>query len=312
MTRASRGWPVVGRFLGRRHRGECRRAALRPHARRGCLSGAARMRHRLAAQWAMRAAASWRTTSPALAVRCAAPGCRSTAARIALAQQALPCWWAWPGTTSAAALEAVLVSREQDRQVFRELFDAYFRNPDVGQQAAGADAAQCPRGQRPSPRVARACAMRCRRRSRLRQSRQHQRRRQEIEFDAAMTASDLERLRHADFNQLSCHRIPAGATLGARHGAARAACASRRTAPAAVVQPCTGPWCDAPCAAQTGGEMLQLRRLQRRASRCPCWCWWTCRARWSAMHACCWPSCTPPRAGAAGRGRDVCSRLAPA
>jgi uncharacterized protein with von Willebrand factor type A (vWA) domain len=29
----------------------------------------------------------------------------------------------------AAALEAVLVSREQDLAVFRELFAAYFRNP---------------------------------------------------------------------------------------------------------------------------------------------------------------------------------------
>ena len=30
-----------------------------------------------------------------------------------------------------AALEAVLVSREQDRDVFRELFDAYFRDPEL-------------------------------------------------------------------------------------------------------------------------------------------------------------------------------------
>jgi uncharacterized protein with von Willebrand factor type A (vWA) domain len=45
-------------------------------------------------------------------------------------------------------------------------------------------------------------------------------------------------------------------------------------------------------AARTGGEIMQLRRLQRRASRCRCWCWWTCRARWSAMRGCCWlPAC---------------------
>ena len=31
----------------------------------------------------------------------------------------------------SAAMEAVMVSREQDRLVFRELFDVYFRNPEV-------------------------------------------------------------------------------------------------------------------------------------------------------------------------------------
>jgi uncharacterized protein len=34
----------------------------------------------------------------------------------------------------SAALEAVLVSREQDRMVFRELFDAFFRDPDMAQK----------------------------------------------------------------------------------------------------------------------------------------------------------------------------------
>ena len=31
----------------------------------------------------------------------------------------------------AAAMEAVMVSREQDRGVFRELFDAWFRDPEL-------------------------------------------------------------------------------------------------------------------------------------------------------------------------------------
>lgn len=30
-----------------------------------------------------------------------------------------------------AALESILVSREADRMVFRELFDAYFRDPEM-------------------------------------------------------------------------------------------------------------------------------------------------------------------------------------
>ena len=55
------------------------------------------------------------------------------AARMALAQQAL-LLVGLARQDMAAALEAVLISREQDRQVFRELFAAYFRNPDVAQK----------------------------------------------------------------------------------------------------------------------------------------------------------------------------------
>ena len=32
------------------------------------------------------------------------------------------------------ALEAVFVSRAQDREVFGQLFDAYFRNPEIAQK----------------------------------------------------------------------------------------------------------------------------------------------------------------------------------
>ncbi len=55
------------------------------------------------------------------------------AARMALAQQAL-LLVGLARQDMAAALEAVLISREQDRQVFRELFAVYFRNPDVAQK----------------------------------------------------------------------------------------------------------------------------------------------------------------------------------
>ena len=55
------------------------------------------------------------------------------AARMALAQQAVMLV-GLRRDDFCAALEAVLVSREQDRLVFRELFDAYFRNPDVAQK----------------------------------------------------------------------------------------------------------------------------------------------------------------------------------
>ena len=60
-------------------------------------------------------------------------GVRVDAARMALAQQAVMLVGLQREDFSAA-LEAVLVSREQDRMVFRELFDAYFRNPNVAQK----------------------------------------------------------------------------------------------------------------------------------------------------------------------------------
>ncbi len=54
--------------------------------------------------------------------------------RIALAQQALGFVDIGRRDEVRAALEAVLVSRSEDRIVFYELFDAVFRNPDMARQ----------------------------------------------------------------------------------------------------------------------------------------------------------------------------------
>ena len=53
------------------------------------------------------------------------------ASRMALAQQALQCVGVDRRGDVSAALEAVLIGREQDRAVFRELFDAFFRDPEL-------------------------------------------------------------------------------------------------------------------------------------------------------------------------------------
>ena len=123
------------------------------------------------------------------------------AARIALAQQALQCVGVERRGDVGAALEAVVVSREQDRAVFRELFDAYFRNPNVAQKLLAqmlpsAESKAEPVKRR--PRVSEALAP-------VRAARNAPPAREEdkIECDAAMTASDLQRLKQADFNQLS-------------------------------------------------------------------------------------------------------------
>jgi uncharacterized protein with von Willebrand factor type A (vWA) domain len=124
------------------------------------------------------------------------------ASRIALAQQAALLIDLDRREDLAAALEATLVSREQDRAVFGELFDAFFRDPKLAhkllaqllptsegraeperQRARVRDALRAPQAPAPSapPKP---------------QDR-------EFEFDATMTASDLQRLQHADFNTLS-------------------------------------------------------------------------------------------------------------
>jgi uncharacterized protein with von Willebrand factor type A (vWA) domain len=119
------------------------------------------------------------------------------AGRMALAQQALSLV-GLAREDMAAALEAVLVSSAQDRAVFRELFDAYFRNPDVARQLLAQLLPQAPQPSAPRhrPRVQEALSP-----SRTGQGRAAAE--EELKLDAAMTASERHRLRHADFNQLS-------------------------------------------------------------------------------------------------------------
>lgn len=129
------------------------------------------------------------------------------AARVALAAQALLVVGVGRRADVAAALEAVLVCRGGDRTVFRELFDAWFRESaatpalltDVQRPlgpianacpVGGLDAAASLPGVAPQADAARPDAGRTN--------------------DAAMTASGLERLRQADFNALSAsefHRV---------------------------------------------------------------------------------------------------------
>lgn len=127
-------------------------------------------------------------------------GVRTDSARIALAIASMQ----WVGLERkddlAAALEAVLISREQDRLVFRELFDAYFRDPEVAhkllsQMLPSAEGKAEPSKKRPRVRDALSAQPGA---GPARATPPDT----EVEFDAAMTASDAERLRHADFNAL--------------------------------------------------------------------------------------------------------------
>ena len=180
--------------------------------------------------------------------------------RIALATQAAQLVGVANKGDLRAAFEAVMISREQDRQVFRELFDAYFRDPELAnkllaQLLPSAEGKAEPSQRRPRVREALAAPKRSGRAAPDKAD-------QEVDFDAAMTASDLDTLKHADFSALSgveyhlveqlardialpVPRLPARRRRPASHG-------DRLHWPGVMRR-----------AARTGGELLQLPRLRR-------------------------------------------------
>ena len=147
-------------------------------------------------------------------------------ARIVLAQQAAQLIGVERKLDFGAALEAVIVSREQDRDVFRELFDAFFRDPDIASKLL---AQMLPTGEGKAPptrrpRVSQALAPR--KPVRASEAKGDE---QKIDFDAAMTASDATRLRHADFNALSAGEYALVERLAREVPLAIPKIASRRT-----------------------------------------------------------------------------------
>ena len=192
-------------------------------------------------------------------------GVRVDAARMALAQQAVMLVGLRRDDFSAA-LEAVLVSREQDRLVFRELFDAYFRNPNVAQKLLAqmlpsAESKAEPARRR--PRVSEALAP-----VRAARNAPSPREDEKIDFDAAMTASDLQRLRQADFNQLSASEYLLVERLARDIPLPLPRYAARRTRPG--VRGSRPHWPGAMhLAARSGGEVFRVPLLQRRQQPLP-------------------------------------------
>ncbi|PNG55725.1 MULTISPECIES: VWA domain-containing protein [unclassified Variovorax] len=194
-------------------------------------------------------------------------GVRTDSARIALAAEAAMLVGVHSRLDLAAAMEAVMISREQDRGVFRELFDAWFRDPELAakllaQMLPSAEGKAEPSKRRPRVREALAAP---------RGTVQAAQTEREVDFDAAMTASDRQRMHHADFNALGAAEyrlverlardvaLPVP-TIAARrlHAAGDAGAHSRMNWP--------GVWHEA---GRTGGEMLRLPRLARRTQPLP-------------------------------------------
>jgi uncharacterized protein with von Willebrand factor type A (vWA) domain len=187
-------------------------------------------------------------------------GLRVDSSRIALAQEAAQIVGVASREDLGAAMEAVLVSREQERDVFRELFDAWFRDPDMAhkllaQLLPSAESKAAPSKRR--PRVNEALAPQ----QRFGQP-QQQRKDDEIVFDAAMTASDLARLKHADFNALSAGEYHLVERLAREIALPVPSIAMRRMRPG--TRGTQMHWSRTlRHAAHTGGELMVLRRMQR-------------------------------------------------
>lgn len=183
-------------------------------------------------------------------------------ARIALAQQALMALGPSNRKDVSAALECVLICRHQDVDLFREMFDLFFRDPELAHQLLARMIPRPPRPakDKPRPRVLAALSPAA-----------HHAASSEppiVELDGAMTASALQRLREADFNQLSAReyqqiqhlvrdiplRIPTTASRRYRHAATGSQPHWRK-----IVQ----------CAARHGGEPARLYHRRRRREPLP-------------------------------------------
>jgi uncharacterized protein len=193
-------------------------------------------------------------------------GVRTDSARIALAQEAALLLGVASKPDLSAAMEAVMVSREQDRLVFRELFDVYFRNPEIAnkllsQLLPSAEGKAEPSKRR--PRVREALSPQ----KTFGQAKPKQED-QKVDFDAAMTASDLERLKHADFNALSASEYRLVERLARDIALPVPSVPARRTRPGTRGARVHWPGV-MHHAARTGGELLRLPRMERRAQPLP-------------------------------------------
>ena len=194
-------------------------------------------------------------------------GVRLDSSRIALAADAALAVGLASKADVGAALEAVLISREQDRAVFRELFDAFFRDPEVAhkllsQLLPSAEGRAEPSKRRPRVREALSPQQAFGQQVKPKQEDQ------QVEFDAAMTASNLQRLKHADFNALSATEYRLVERLARDVKLPLPMVAARRTRPAASGAQLHWPGVMQQ-AVRSGGEIMQLPKLQRREQMLP-------------------------------------------
>ena len=187
-------------------------------------------------------------------------GVPADSARMALATQAAELVGVASKHDLSAALETVMISREQDRQVFRELFDAYFSDPEMANKLLAQllpSAEGKAEASKRRPRVSEALAPRI-----LPKASATAKPDQEVDFDAAMTASDLDILKHADFNGLSGSEYRLVEQLARDVALPVPSVPTRRRRPGGRGTQLHWPGV-LRRAARNGGELLELPRLRR-------------------------------------------------
>lgn len=188
-------------------------------------------------------------------------GVQVDASRMALAAEAAQAIGLEDRADIRAGLEAVLVSDERDRALYRELFDAWFRDPEIAnkllsQMLPGAEGKAEPSKRRPRVREALAPQQAFGRQGPAKP------REEALEFDAAMTASDLRRLRHADFNALGAAEYRLVERLARDIRLDLPLYATRRVRPGARGAAIHWPGV-MHHAARNGGELIELPRMRR-------------------------------------------------
>ena len=194
-------------------------------------------------------------------------GVKIDSQRISLAHQAAGHISIGEKEDLSAAFEAVMLTREQDRLVFRELFDVYFQDPKVANKLLAQllpSAEGKAEASRRRPRVREALAPQKKFGQQAKPSAEDQK----VDFDAAMTASDIQRLQHADFNALSATEYRLVESLARNIKLPLPKFASRRTRPSATGARMHWPGVMGH-AARTGGELLHLPRLERQQKQLP-------------------------------------------
>ena len=186
--------------------------------------------------------------------------------RIALAQTAAMLIGLDRKDDLAAALECVMIGQEQDRTVFAQMFEAFFRNPELAHKLLAQMLPQAQESAKATvPRRARVQeALRTVSQSKNRPPAKDE----EVELDAAMSASQAIRLHHADFQSLNASEYRLVEQLARSIPLALPHVKGRRTQAGSLGHRLD--WTRAMRdAARQGGELIRLPLLQRRKQHLP-------------------------------------------
>jgi uncharacterized protein with von Willebrand factor type A (vWA) domain len=165
----------------------------------------------------------------------------------------------------AAALRTCLVSRPEDLAVFDQLFAAFFKDPELTRQLLSQLLPKAPTAAKGLPRKSRVQEALS---GKNKQNDPSKPKEDELQWDAAMTASDRTRLQHADFQSLSASEFQLVEKLARTIAMPLPRIQSRRTRSGRKGDRIHGAQ-TLRLAAQYDGDAWHLPRLQRQVQPLP-------------------------------------------